>query len=210
MALFAGLALALGVVRQAVQARPAPDVHEHVDFALFLDGQRFNFSRDEFMSNVPCSIAFGPRFGINVVSAHGLDVSAIHLHDNDGETIHLHRAGLVMHDFFDSLEMPFGDGFFVDHEGKRYEDNETSLFRYFVNNEEVSTLADREIGNLDRILISYGSKDRPEALVDAELKEIGSRACVFSGSCTHRGVAPIESCGSVDAKPGALLRWLGV
>jgi hypothetical protein len=210
-ALLVGFALALGIVRQTIQAQPAPEFHEHVDFAVFLNGERFDFARHEFMSNVPCSITKESWWGIDTALAHGDDFSdAIHLHDSDGGTIHLHQAGLTMHNFFETLDMQFDDFSFADHEGNRYENNEVNHFRFFVNNEEVTGLADREIANLDRILITYGPRDRTKASIDAELAQVGSRACIFSGDCSHRGTAPLESCGAAGEKPSALLQWLGV
>lgn len=205
-----GFAGALLFARQQIQSRPAPAFHEHADIALFIDGVRFDFSKPEFMSNVPCKISSVPKF-VLTAQAHGVDeTEAVHLHDGDGEVIHLHQPGVTVHGFFESLNMSFEDGSFTDHEGRMYQEDGTRSFRYAVNGKEISTLQDYVFRDLDRVLISYAKRDRDETAAFSELGQLSGRSCVFSGSCPGQGLAPIESCGATASKESFVLRWLGL
>lgn len=208
--LLIGAAAALLFVKAKVAAIPEPAFHEHADFALFLDGVRFDFARPEFMSNKPCVITDASWF-VPAALAHGNDLEdAVHLHDGDGSVIHVHRENVTMHDFFESLNMVFEDGSFTDNEGGVYKDNDLRSFRYFVNGEEVESIQDYVIRNQDQILITYGLQNRDQAGILAEIGQISNRACLFSGTCSHRGLAPIESCGASETKPSRVLEWLGI
>lgn len=207
--LLLGAALMFAYTKAAVNSIPAEDFHEHADFALFIDGEKFNFARNEFMSNKPCTFDEARGF-IDVAYAHGGDLEdKVHLHDLDGDVVHMHQPGVTYHDFFESLKMGFEDSFFIDHEGNEYKNNETHEFRFFVNNQEQPSIMNQEIRDLDRTLITYGPRDRSQASIDAELAQVSSRACIQSGSCLHRGTPPPESCGKVY-RPPVILNWLGI
>lgn len=195
-------------VKGILATLPEPDYHEHADIALFLNGEMFDFSKPEFMSNKPCSLDEAKGI-IPVAYAHGGDLEdSVHLHDLDGAVVHLHRPNISVHDFFESLKMDFEDTIFIDHEGNQYRNNEESNFRFFVNNNEEPSIMNRELRDLDRVLITYGPRDRAQASIDAELVQVSQRACVQSGSCLHRGTPPPESCGKVYHAP-KILDWLG-
>lgn len=197
--------------RNTIANRPQPAFHEHADFALFLSGKRFDFSRDEFMSNKPCVLQ--TRFGwIRAASAHGFNLDeSVHLHDNNGSIVHVHREGITWHDFFESLRLGFENDFFADREGNQYKNDESNAFVFLVNGTNVDDLADREIREGDQVLISYGRRDRDAAEIAAEDGQVSNDACFLSGTCKHRGFAPAESCGAegAAAQP-AVLRWLGL
>lgn len=205
-----GAIASLFAVRQLVVSQPEPLFHEHADFALFLNGQRFDFAQDVYMSVQPCVVR--AEGGIPFAYAHEGESTDdfVHLHDMDGDVVHVHRAGITWHDFFDSLKMSFTDTSFVDDAGNTYEKNETHSFRFFVNGEEVQTLANREIRDLDRVTITYGRNDRDVNTIAAEIGAVTNKACQSSGACAHRGPQPLESCNASEAKPSPLLLWLGI
>jgi len=206
--LVVGVSSTLLTVRSNVENIAEPAFHEHADFALFLNGERFDFSLDEFMSITPCTAK--ANFLIPVAQAHGLELDeAIDLHDRDGNTVHVHQPGVAWHDFFESLKMGFENNLFVDAEGVQYKSDDAHEFRFIVNGERVDTLADREIRNLDQVLISYGSKDEDPDILQIQYAQVTNNACLFSGACSHRGVAPVESCGAAEVKK-PLLQWLGL
>lgn len=210
LALFLGIGFTLLHVQKRIAEIPQPAYHEHADFALFVNGEKFDFTLDEFMSTAPCVVT--TEASIPVAYAHGSDLDdAVHLHDKVGGVVHTHRADVSWHDFFESLKMDFEDTIFIDHEGNQYRENEEYEFRFMRNGEEVETLQDVEIRDLDRVLISYGLKDRPMEELLIEYAQITNDACFYSETCPHRGIAPYESCGGADAyeKP-AVLEWLGV
>ncbi len=209
VALILGALFSLLYTRSLIASLPEGDFHEHADFALFIDGEKFDFARTEFMSNKPCTIDEARGF-IQTAHAHGIDLEdGVHLHDLDGDVIHMHQPGITYHDFFERLKMGFEDSFFIDHEGNKIQNNETHSFRFFVNNKEEPSLMNKDIRDLDRTLITYGPRDRSQASIDAELVQVSERACIQSGSCLHRGTPPPESCGKVYVPP-KLINWLGI
>jgi len=205
-----GIFFTVQYIQKAITNQPEPEFHEHADFALFLNGEKFDFTKGEYMSTKPC-IAQAPLWG-PIVHAHGGDLDdAVHLHDGIGGVVHLHRENVSWHDFFESLKMDFEDTIFIDDERNQYKENETNEFRFIKNGEEVKTLADVEIRDLDRVLISYGPKDREFSELLIEYGQITNNACFYSESCLHRGSAPLESCGQGSAyqKP-KVLEWIGL
>ncbi len=206
---FGGL-LALKHVKSAISAQPEPSFHEHADFALFLNGEKFDFTKGEYMSTKPC-VAQAHTW-LPIAYAHGGDLEdSVHLHDGIGGVVHMHRENVSWHDFFESLKMEFEDTIFIDDEGNQYRVDEKNEFRFLKNGEEIESLEDTEIRDLDRILISYGPKNRELSELYAEYGQISNNACYYSESCLHRGSAPLESCGSGSTyqKP-KLLDWIGL
>ncbi len=179
---------------------------------MFLDGERFDFSQDQFMSLEPCLISHRPSLLIPSAHAHGEGLNlkeAVHLHNNNGDNIHVHIPGVTYHDFFLSLNMKFEDDYFLDHRTNAYRNNETHSFRFFINGEEIDTIADREIRDLDQTLITYGPRDRDQTSIDQELLQLTNNACFYSEACKHRGEAYAENCGGASKLP-LLLKWMGI
>ena len=61
------------------------EVHEHVDFKVYLDGKEYNFSKEKYMSEENKTLS-----------------QIIHLHDMDGNVIHKHANGVTLGQFFES------------------------------------------------------------------------------------------------------------
>lgn len=204
-----GISSTLFTVKKNIANAPEPSFHAHADFAVVLNSVQVDFSKDEYMSIKPCVVKSDSI--IAVAQAHGLDLEeAVHLHSRDGNVAHAHQPGVTWHDFFESLKMGLEDNLFVDAEGNQYQEDENNEFRFFVNGEEVDTLADREINDLDQVLISYFDKvETPPAFIAFEQSFVTNNACLFSGSCPSRGLAPLEACGGIEVK-APILEWLGL
>ena len=72
--------------------------------------------------------------------------------------------------------------------------NETESVALFVNGERWShSLKDYVPQDLDRVLLYFGTLE--EALITTYLETVPDEACIYSGSCPERGIAPPESCG---------------
>ncbi len=211
-----GSVILFGSIRTAVSSLSDPDFHEHADFVMFISGEQFDFSLEEFMSVEPCKIADNSIF--QTAYAHGDEEllneedyegenylkEIVHLHNGVGEVIHIHKEGVTYGDFFGSLEMEFDDEVFVDHLGNIVENDSENEFRFFVNGEEVDSISGQEIRDLDRTLITYGPRDRDFDDVQIEMAKIGNDACYYSETCQHRGAAPLEYCGATPSFPWIL------
>lgn len=210
--IFIGALAMLGFTRQQIASVPAPAFHEHADFAVFLNGVQYNFARPEFMSTKPCVLQSNASGLIDVAHAHeGEELDdVVHLHDNIGTVVHVHREGVTWSDFFESLGMSFTNDQFVDAEGNTYDADTKHAFVFIVNGEKVSELANRPIRDLDQVLISFGASQRPDAEIWAEYGHVTNDACLSSGSCKHRGNTPLESCGASAPTTPKFLKWLGI
>lgn len=212
--LLIGAAAFGGYVYYEIATLPPDDFHEHADFAVFLNGERFDFEQDEYMSDLlPCDLeetSFIPAALAHGEISHGYanEREYLHLHGGDGSVVHVHKAGMTWGGFFRSLEMIFNDDAFVDDSGTVYEVDDANEFVYIVNGERVDSLVDREIRDLDRVLISYGAIDRDESEIMSEYGRISNDACLSSLSCEHRGVdSYYEACGVKQKLPWILEKF---
>jgi len=209
-----GVFTSLFWIKYAISIVPEPYFHAHADFAIFISGVRFDLvlSKDEYMSTEPCIAQKGAL--VQIAQAHSDDnffKDVIHLHENVGNVVHVHEEGRTWGEFFHSLDMVLENDLFQDDQGNQYLNDENKSWRFYVNNLEVIDLKNKEIQDLDRVLLTYDSVDRDQSSINNELTQVGSNACVYSGSCPQRGVAPLESCGQTGATlSDKLLNWLGV
>lgn len=203
------LAVGIGIVLTAVMIRffvaglPEPEFHEHADIAVFIDGQRLDLSQVRYMTTKPCGLADAHRTGDIPLD------EKVHLHDGNGNVIHVHYPGVTYAEFFTSIGMEFRDSYFRDADGKEYANSDTRLFRYFLNGSEVPDIATHQIHDLDRVLISYGRTVRELPSINAELAAVSDEACIASGSCPSRGALPVESCGVQRREPW-ILQFIGI
>lgn len=214
--LFLGFGLGILYVKHVFSSLPPAGFHEHADFAVFLNGKKLDLTSSEFMTDKPCTVLWdGFRGLIQPAFAHEAEgliseySDYLHLHSNIDTVMHVHKAGATYGQFFQSLGMILDDDYFQDHDGVKYQVDSEHDLRFFIDNQEVETLKDVAVRDLQRTLITYGAKNRTKASIDAELVQITSDACISSGSCEHRGFTPAESCGNQAILP-SLLYWFGL
>lgn len=107
------------------------EIHEHADFAVYLDNIKYNFSQEKYMEII----------------------SQIHMHDLNGNIIHKHANNVTLGLFFSSLSMSFNSTCFVLDNFTEYCSNP----KFYVNGLENKEYDKYQINDLDRILISYNS-----------------------------------------------------
>lgn len=168
------------------------EFHEHANIAVYIDGEILDLSDSKYMYFSPCSAEFAAAQSDDVIDP----IEKIHLHDNDGGTIHVHKESLKYADFFEGINMELLANSFTDDEGRKYNNGGTYSLNFYLNGEEIDDLSTTEVRNLDRTLISYGPSDRTNEDINSELLSVPDNACISSGMCQHRGEAPAENCGS--------------
>jgi hypothetical protein len=201
--------LALGVAgfysyeKYQTSQNKEPEYHVHANFAVFLNGQRFDFAKLDYMSIAPCTTLENSL--IPVAQAHGADFSIeenpklgnVHLHDMNGGVIHIHAKGITYADFFASLHMTLTNNAFIDENGEEYiATDKFGEMTFMLNGEKITDLPMREINDLDRAMISFGVKNRSESQFTAEYGQVPDDACISSNKCPERGTAGEESCVS--------------
>ncbi len=110
------------------------EVHIHSDFKVYINDKTIDFS----------------------VPMYQLQAKEIHLEHGIGEEIHVHKGGITMGHFFETLGIEFSktciiipvDGSFCNTEDKK--------LGFYVNGVENDEFENYEIKDLDKILVSYG------------------------------------------------------
>ena len=150
------------------------EYHTHSDFKVYLGGVAVDFSQDKYMT-----------------SEEQLISPFVHLHDGDGELIHVHYEGITLRQFFNSLKMDVNSSCFVLDDKTQYCNNNQNQLKLYVNGKQVTEIASYKPQDLDRILISYGAENEVE--LKQQIDSVSNNACIQSSKCPERGKASDES-----------------
>ncbi len=142
--------------------------HAHADFKLYINGEAFNFSQEKYMEKL----------------------EAVHIHDMNGEMIHVHERGAELGDFFGSIGISFNSSCFALDDGTAYCNQGDKALRMYVNGKPNNEYGKYQIHDLDRILITYGSES--EDAIAQQMASVSDTACIFSEKCPERGSPPPE------------------
>ena len=150
--------------------------HIHANFAMFINGQKFDFAQEKYMESETQSLS-----------------KYVHLHDLDGETIHFHAQNISIGTFLHTL------GFEMEEEtncvtldtGEKYCDDDTRTWKVWVNGTKTNEGLNYIPSDLDRVLISYGDETNEQLL--AQMARVNDTACIQSEKCPERGTPSEES-----------------
>jgi len=157
------------------QPPAAPPVyHVHADFAVFLDGSRYNFSQEKYMS--------GDNRTLSALA---------HLHDMDGGVLHIHSKIATLSEFFSSLNMAFNSTCFALDNGSAYCNTDGKTLKMLVNGQPNSQFGLYKPLDLDRILITYGNQS--DAEIASQQSLVSNNSCIYSDKCPERGAPPSEA-----------------
>ena len=154
---------------------PDPN-HTHADFAVYINGERLEFTDPKYMSNPPVDHEGSPPpedtlatlFGVPQAIAHGDEDNEhvipgreyLHLHDNNGNVIHSHKPDLTIGDFFTSIGFTMTKDCFILDTDISYCSLVDAHWRMFVNDTEVLFDPDYVFEDLNKILLTYGATDQ--------------------------------------------------
>lgn len=156
-------------------------VHWHADFALYINGERYDFNQERFFSTTDEELS-----------------ENVHLHE-PFLVVHVHREGTTWREFFHSLGFELTDECLTTPEGDQYCTSETERLSFIINGVRVDGLAFQDITDIDRALISFG--DESEAELRQQYAEVNDEACILSRLCEARipeGGLPPEACGGYE------------
>lgn len=163
-------------------------VHDHADFALFIDGEQFDFSRREFISTADRELS-----------------PSAHIHDYRYTVVHVHYSNTTWDEFFRSLGFELRDPTMVGvtpettslklPDGTVLKAENGKTFKFYLNGVRVDGVAFMYISDLDRMLISYGDETHEE-VEQQQLPIVSDEACIPSERCHERIPAdePPEPC----------------
>ncbi len=126
--------------------------HFHANFALYIDGKRYDFSLDKYSQDIAGCRAWGTLYAKD----------RVHLHENNPDTIHIHHDGVTWWDFFKNNNILFNETLLVMDDGNIYTNNEKNTLRFILNWEPVSDPYNVLIRTKDRLLINYGTESADE------------------------------------------------
>jgi hypothetical protein len=160
-------------------------IHEHADFAVFIRGERLDFSNDRYISTEERELS-----------------ENIHIHNPRHTVVHIHREQTTWDEFFRSLGFELNDPSLPTitpettclkmPDGTRYCASATETFKFYVNGVKVDGIANHNISDLDRVLLSFGSETEEEVL--RQFDEVTDEACIPSARCRERGDPDYEPC----------------
>ncbi|MBI4162619.1 MAG: hypothetical protein HY513_02965 [Candidatus Aenigmarchaeota archaeon] len=91
---------------------------------------------------------------------------------------------------------PLSVFFLID--SQHYCNDQQNSLKFVINGRQNSQFEDYELQDLDKILISYGSKSQD---INFQVMSITDKACIQSGKCPEKGLpSPEDSCTSVGCE----------
>ena len=151
-------------------------VHVHADFAVYLDHEKQTYTDDRYQSH-----------------QGAVKHPSLHLHSNDDHVVHRHADGVTMGDFFTSLGYRVSNTELTTDSGTVYQNSGTEQLLFFVNGQIHEDFINYIFQDEDQLLLYFGDPDDPR--IETYLESITDEACIYSGTCPERGVAPPSDCG---------------
>lgn len=187
-------------------------VHLHADFAVYLNGERFNFAQEKYMTESKTDAS-----------------RRVHLHDLDGNVIHVHAAGVTLGEFFESIGMKLETTWATETMCLTLDDGtpycapiwgchpqngtgeticvdpgpDSPVLHIVVNGQTVEANEDYVLKDLDRVLVSYAKISDD---IQPQIAAVTDTACIQSEKCPERGSPGDESscAGTGDCPAGPI------
>lgn len=171
--------LLFGLVRLALLPE-IEVVHYHANWALWINGERVDFSGDQYMEDVAaCSVAghleIAPK-------------NRVHMHENNPDVVHVHHGGATWGHLLQNLGWGIGPDWIVTDSGEMYREADGARLSFILNGFEVPPANNRVIARGDRLLISFGTEDSGE-LLNERFPTLASDAPVFDATYDPAGCA---------------------
>ncbi len=167
---------------------PGPVIyHAHVDFALFINGEKFNFAQEKYMTE----------------SANDLS-RYVHLHDLQGDVVHHHAQNISIKTFLETLKFDVDENCVSTDENVEYCNNETHTWKVWVNGTPNENGFNYIAHDLDRILVTYGNENQEQLAL--QMQSVTDKACIQSEKCPERGAPSDESscAGTGECETGVI------
>lgn len=141
--------LAFTAVRYFI-AQPQ-ETHYHSNFAVYINGEREQFDNFTHYEEIAaCTSAYedNPK-------------GRVHMHGQVNDVIHVHDKRVTYGNFFQNLGWGVGKDYLATAD-KIYLEDKSHKLTFILNGETIDSVAGRVIGNLDRLLVSYGNQSDEE------------------------------------------------
>lgn len=146
-----GIVSILGV-RFATYKTPE-EVHYHANFAVYVNGQRELFSNPLIYEEITsCQVETATKMTPS---------GRAHLHEKVNDVVHVEDDAVTWGNFFQNIDWNIGDKYLDTSESLLVE-SDTNKINYILNGKAISAPTMKEIGNKDKLLVSYGSSTKEE------------------------------------------------
>lgn len=168
--------LGFGFLRLALLP-PVESVHYHANWAVWIEGERVDFSADGYMEDVAACSA----------SPDGITgPQRVHLHNNDQDVVHVHHGGATWGHLLQNLGWGIGSDWVYTDGGALYRADGPRRLTFVLDGLLVPPAANRVIRPGDRMLISYGAEDADE-IMGVQFSSVLDNAPEFDGSFDPAG-----------------------
>ena len=173
-----------------------PDqVHYHANFAVYLNGKRFEFKGPQYYQEVAvCS----STTGITTPQQRS------HMHEDINSVIHVHDHAVTWGQFFENLGWYVGPDFIVTDDGTKYIASGNDKLHVLINNQDYTDLTpitNTVIKDKSRLLLSFG--DISDKTLQQEYKSVPSTAAHYDAAKD-----PASCAGSEKVTPSVRLHHL--
>ena len=131
-------------------------VHYHADIAIFVNGEKIDLSQQKYQ----------------LKSQH------VHVEDGIGDTVHVHAKGIRLGHFLTSIGFKLTGNCIETDSGNFCNDGKSSV-KFYVNGKQNYEMAEHEINDLDRLLISYGNQSEED--IEKQIEMVTKAAYELSG-----------------------------
>ena len=166
---------------------PDPN-HTHADFAVWILGEKIDFSDAKYMSG------YEDDHDHEHVHLH----EYYHLHDGVGNVIHRHKPGLPLEEFLESVGMEIGEDCVTFSGDSSYCSTDEYSWIMAVNGDIRQLDGGYVFEDTDHILLSYGATADE---VRSQIQQLTDDSCLYSRTCPERGDPPAENCIADPAVP---------
>jgi hypothetical protein len=140
------------------------NAHYHANFAVYINGQRYDFSQSKYMEEVA---------GCNV-SKDVQPKQRAHMHNNVGDLVHVHDQGVTWGHFFTNIGWNVGKDYLVPDSGDILKTEGDLKLTYFLNDAIVTNVSNVLIKSEDVLLINFSSES--DDVVRARFTDINRTA----------------------------------
>jgi hypothetical protein len=158
--------------------------HYHANFAVYLNGQRFEFKQPRYYESVAiCS------------SSKGITIpqQRAHMHDNINTVVHVHDGATTWGQFFENLGWYIGPDFIQTDDGTMYRADGSNKLHVMIDGQDYTDLGaitNTIIKDDAKLLVSFGAIDDPT--LQQEYKSIPATAQHYDESIDPK------SCSGMD------------
>lgn len=140
--------------------------HYHANFAIYINGEREMFDSFVFYEEVTqCGgDAEDPK-------------RRTHMHDDIPDVVHVHDEEVTWGHFFANLGFTLGNRA-ISTRSETLVEGPDNDFSFILNGEEISQIANRIIGDEDRLLIDLGSSDK--AVTQSRYDKVAKTAAAYN------------------------------